>query len=143
LKSKLGANAEPQAGAAAPTEQSSTARHKILFVDNEGKSRKERIAVLREHGFMVYPALDLQQAVTRCWRGAYDLIVVNSIGNIQGACAVCDEIQKNDPKQLILMMTDRANVSDRDYAVSGNPEELLRRVQSLFQRDLASQPVAA
>lgn len=143
MNSKSEPNVQEQTGGAARTQRSSAAGRKILFVDNEVERRKERIALLRQHGFIVYPALDLQQAVTRCRRGAYDVIVVNGSGNIRGACTVCDQILKNDPQQLLLMMTGAAKVSDRDYAVSSDPEELLRRMETLFHQGVDSQPVAA
>lgn len=134
---------QEQTGEAARAERSSAAGRKILLVDDEAERRKERIALLRQHGFIVYPALDLQQAATRCKRGAYDVIVVNGTCNIQGACTVCDQILKNDPQQPLLMMTGGAKASDRDYAVSSDPEELLRRVETLFHQGIDSQPVAA
>ena len=136
-------NVQEQTGGAARAERSSSAGRKILLVDDEAERRKERIALLRQHGFMVYPALDLQQAATRCKRGAYDVIVVNGTGNIQGACTVCDQILKNDPQQPLLMMTGGAKASDRDYAVSSDPEELLRTVETLFHQGIDSQPVTA
>ena len=85
---------------------SSPERPRILFVDNDADRRKARIAILKQHGFMVYPALDLQQAGMRCRRGAYDVVIVNAASNMAAACELCDQIRRTDPRQLLLMMTD-------------------------------------
>ena len=53
---------------------------KVLLIDREPERRNERISVLKTHGYKVFPALDLQQARSRCKPGAFDLIVVNSGG---------------------------------------------------------------
>lgn len=118
-------------------------RRKVLFIDNDTEARKARIALLREHGFMVYPALDLRQAATRCRRGAYDVVVVNGMGDVEGARAVCDQILRNNPQQHLLLMTEESKVSDQDYAVSSTPAELVRRLESVFGATAGSRPAAA
>jgi PleD family two-component response regulator len=50
---------------------------KVLLIDRDPR-RMERISFLKEHGYKVFPALDVQQARDRCKPGVYDLIVVNS-----------------------------------------------------------------
>jgi CheY-like chemotaxis protein len=121
---------------------------KILMVDNDPKGRKDRINILRAHGFSAYPALNRQQASSRCRPGAYDLIVVNSHEEREQALEFCDAIRKENPQQLVLLMT-AANTesADRDGTVSDNPQSLLERVQEMFPKQAAvaeaPAPVAA
>jgi CheY-like chemotaxis protein len=108
---------------------------KILMVDNDPKGRKDRINILRAHGFSAYPALNMQQARTRCRPGAYDLIVVNPRDEKEQALEFCDAIKKQNPQQLLLLMTPaNAEVGDRDDTVSDNPQALLERVEAMFPK---------
>ncbi len=118
---------------------------KILMVDNDPKGRKDRINILRAHGFAAYPALNLQQAMSRCRPGAYDLIVVNPHEGKEQALEFCEAIRKQNPQQLLLLMTSvSVESSDRD-TVSDNPQALLERVQEMFPKQAAAAeaPVAA
>jgi PleD family two-component response regulator len=116
---------------------------KILLIDSDS-DRKARIAILKNHGFMVYPALAIQQARSRCRSGAYDLIIVNA-SNQDSAVEFCDEIRKDLPQQKVLMiMSEKPSAGSDDRAVAGNPEQLLASVESLFQTSGSnSQPRAA
>lgn len=106
--------------------------NKVLLVDSE-PDRKQRISLLKENGWMVYPALDLQQARERCKPGSYDLIVVNGRGKAQAALAICDEILGKDREQLVLLLTDPdVQLPHRDYLVSGTSEELTKKIKSLL-----------
>jgi CheY-like chemotaxis protein len=106
---------------------------KILLVDNAA-DRKTRISLLKNHGFTVYPALDLRQAQQRCKRGRFDLIVVNSEGAPELALEVCDRIKTEDPNQpLILIAAPGMTVPERDFAGSGQPELLLQRIRATFE----------
>jgi CheY-like chemotaxis protein len=117
---------------------------KILMVDNDPKGRKTRINILRAHGFSAYPALNMQQAMTRCKPGAYDLIVVNPRDEKEPALEFCDAIKKQNPQQLLLLMTPAgAEASDRDGAVSDDPQMLLERVQAMFPKHAVASEVSA
>jgi DNA-binding response OmpR family regulator len=106
---------------------------KVLLIDRDPERRKERIAVLKNHGYKVFPALDLQQARDRCKPGAYDLIVVNSGGELKTALDYCDWIIVKDPEQaLLLMVGESVQLPRRSYMVSGNAERLLERIKSMF-----------
>jgi DNA-binding response OmpR family regulator len=108
---------------------------KVLLIDRDPERRKERISVLNKHGYKVFPALDLQQARSRCKPGAFDLIVVNSGGQPEMALELCDSITTKDPKQAVLLMAATGNqLPRRDYIVSDVPEQLLGRIESLFKR---------
>jgi len=108
---------------------------KVLLIDRDPERRKERISVLNKHGYKVFPALDLQQARSRCKPGAFDLIVVNSGGQPEMALELCDSITTKDPKQAVLLMAATGNqLPRRDYIVSDVPEQLLDRIESLFKR---------
>jgi PleD family two-component response regulator len=116
---------------------------KILMVDNDPKNRKERINILRAHGFAAFPALNMQQAKTRCRPGAYDLIVVNPRDEEQQALELCDAIKKQNSQQLLLVMTSaHAEASGRDGTVSDNPQMLLECVQAMFPRHAVASEVS-
>ena len=107
---------------------------KILMVDNDPQGRKDRINILRSHGFSAYPALNLQQARTRCRPGAYDLIVVNPRDEKEPALELCNAIKQQNPNQLLLLMTPDDQTTDAEGTVSNNPQMLLERVQALFPK---------
>jgi DNA-binding NtrC family response regulator len=111
---------------------------KILMVDNDPKSRKERINILRSHGFAAYPALNLQQALTRCKPGAYDLIVVNPREEKEQAMEFCDAIKKQAPQQQLLLMTSVDDATNAEGTVSDNPQKLLERVQAMFPKQTSA-----
>lgn len=75
---------------------------KILIVD-KSMDRKKRIAALKERGFLVFPALKLDEARSRCRPGAYDLIVVNAQDEAETAASFCEELSKRNPAQAVLM----------------------------------------
>jgi DNA-binding response OmpR family regulator len=109
---------------------------KVLLIDRDTEERrKERIAVLKKLGYKVFPALDIQQARSRCKPGAFDLIVVNSGGQPDMALELCEWIRSNDPKQAVLLMVGAIlQLLRRDYMVPDIPERLLERVESMFER---------
>jgi PleD family two-component response regulator len=65
---------------------------KVLLIYRDPERRKERISVLKEHGHKVFPALDLQQARSRCKPDAFELIVVNSDWQLELALELGDSI---------------------------------------------------
>ena len=108
---------------------------KVLLIDRDPEERrKERISVLKQHGYKVFPALNLQQARSRCEPGAFDIIVVNSGGQPDMALELCEWIRSNDPKQAVLLMVGAVQLPRRDYMVSDIPERLLERIESMFER---------
>jgi|SRR5664280_2673394 DNA-binding response OmpR family regulator len=108
---------------------------KVLLIDRDPERRKERISVLKKHGYKVFPALDLQEAKVRCKPDAYDLIVVNSGGQPEMALELCEWIKRNDSKQAVLLMEGAVvQLPRRDYMVSDIPERLLERIESMFER---------
>ncbi len=120
-------------------------KRKILLVDS-GQDRQSRIAILKQHGFRVYPALAIEQARSRCRAGAFQLIILNADQNPDMALELCDQIRQSDPKQHLLVMTSRELHSGlRDNVVSSVPERLLERVESLLGASSGanSEPLAA
>ena len=114
---------------------------RILLID-KAIDRKERIKALKSHGYAVFPALSMDEARSRCLRGGYDLIVVNSEGaDLEPAIQFCDEILRLSPRQqLILCCTGEAG---RDYAVSSDTSSVVQAVESTLsgtagKADLAS-----
>jgi DNA-binding response OmpR family regulator len=107
---------------------------KVLLVDREPERRRERISVLKEHGYKVFPALDIQQARERCKPGVYNLIVVNSEGQPKRALEFCDWIISQDPGQALLLMAGpNVEVPSLNYLVPDTPEQLLERIDSMFE----------
>ena len=108
---------------------------KVLLIDRDTERRNERISVLKKHGYKVFPALDIQQARSRCKPGAFDLIVVNSGGQPNMALELCEWIKSNDPKQAVLLMVGAiVQLPRRDYMVPDIPELLLEKIESMFER---------
>jgi DNA-binding NtrC family response regulator len=107
---------------------------KVLLIDRDPERRKERVSVLKEHGYKVFPALEIQQAKDRCKPGVYDLIVVNSGEQPEMAHEFCDSILRKDPGQAVLLMAgESVQRPRRDYMVSDIPERLLERIESMFK----------
>jgi DNA-binding response OmpR family regulator len=111
---------------------------KILIVDKTD-DRKTRIAAIKARGFAVYPALNLQEARSRCRPGAYDLVVVNGTVEPEACVAFCDQLRERKPKQPVLLtVDDHASVPDRDYLVDNNAAELAGRVEALLRKPSAA-----
>jgi DNA-binding response OmpR family regulator len=103
---------------------------KILLIDN-ASDRKERIKALSDRGYTVFPALKMEEARSRCMRGGYDLIVVHAGEQQEQALAFCEELRASCPKQALLLSGNAAG--DRDYAVRGNQQSLVERVDKMLQ----------
>lgn len=113
---------------------------KILLIDNAA-NRKQRINILRERGYRVFPALRMEEARSRCTRGGYDLIVVNADGQQEQALGFCDEIRSQCPSQLLMMAS--ADGAERDYAVSGDLVSFASAVDKALQDQSADMASAA
>lgn len=113
---------------------------RILLID-KATDRKDRINSLKSRGFAVFPALNMEEARSRCMRGGYDLIVVNANGDHEQAAQFCDDIQRQCPSQQLILCSDAA--AGRDYAVASDVDSLVKAVESALrtgvkQTDLAS-----
>lgn len=113
---------------------------RILLIDN-AIDRKERINALKAQGYVVFPALRMEEARSRCLRGGYDLIVVNAGEEQARATEYCDEIRKNCPSQLLLMSS--KDGAGRDYAIAPDVQSLVQAVDRVLNvkakpADLAS-----
>ena len=109
-------------------------KRKVLIVDNS-IDRKHRIRALKEKGFVVYPALRIAEARTRCKPGSYDMIVVDSGEDQSVAIELCDSLRERSPKQnLLLMVAKGSPFPARDYVVSREPAELVEKVEDILKR---------
>jgi DNA-binding response OmpR family regulator len=113
---------------------------RILLID-KAADRKQRINSLKNRGYAVFPALNLEEARSRCMRGGYDLIVVNANGNQEQATQFCDEIRRQCPRQQVILCTD--GTCEREYAIAPDLESVLKAVESTLHpsekpADLAS-----
>jgi len=113
---------------------------RILLIDN-ASDRKERINALKHRGYAVFPALNLEEARSRCLRGGYDLIVVNANGSHEQAAQFCDDIRRQCPRQQLILCSDGASGSD--HTVAPDVSSVVNAVESALNRnakpaDLAS-----
>ena len=112
---------------------------RILLID-KATDRKERINALKSKGYAVFPALSMEEARSRCMRGGYDLIVVNSNGEHEQAGQFCDDIRRQCPKQQLILCSD--TVAGSDSAVAPDVDSVVKAVESALgggkQADLAS-----
>ncbi len=83
------ANASSANSTSAARPEAKPAAKRILIIDSEPTRRKERVAALKQRGFVVYPALKIEEARSRCRRGGYDLIIVSSAANQEAAMQLC------------------------------------------------------
>jgi DNA-binding response OmpR family regulator len=114
---------------------------KILIVD-KADDRKSRIAAIKDRGFAVYPALNLQEARSRCRPGAYDLVVVNGTQEPEACIAFCDQLRERKPPQAVLLtVADNAGGPHGDYVVGSNPAELADKVEALLRKPSAESDV--
>jgi hypothetical protein len=119
-------------------------RAKVLLADSSPEiPRKERIAAFKEFGFAVFPALNLQQARSRCKPGRFDLIAVVIGEDPNAALQVCDEILARDPQQrLIAVFSPALSLPERSYAVPDDADRLREKIEALFEARM-SQPDSA
>jgi DNA-binding NtrC family response regulator len=100
---------------------------RILLID-KAIDRKERIQALKSRGYVVFPALNRDEARSRCLRGGYDLIMVHADGDQDQAAQFCDDIRSQCPQQRLILCCNGA--SSRDDAVSSDVPSVLRAVDS-------------
>ena len=105
---------------------------KVLIVD-KSIDRKKRIAALKERGLSVFPALQLNDARSRCRPGAYDLVIVNGQDEPEEAATLCDDLCKRTPPQAVLLAVSNGNgPAGREYVVQNDPEALAERAAFLL-----------
>lgn len=90
--------------------------------------------MLKRGGFLVYPALVMDQALSRCRPGTFDLIIVNATEDADSALEFRDQVRRTDPQQRLLLMSEANLRAAGDEVVSGNPERLLERVETLLKQ---------
>ena len=100
---------------------------RILLID-KATDRKERINSLKSRGYAVFPALNMEEARSRCLRGGYDLIVVNANGDQERATQFCDDIRRQCPRQQLILCSDAA--TGRDYAVAPDADSVVKAVEA-------------
>ena len=117
-----------------PQTQNQPKSKRILIIDSEPGRRKERVNALKQRGFAVYPALKLEEARSRCKRGGYDLIIVSSAANAEGALQLCNEINQGTTRQPVLLMTrNGAPASEHNHpVVSDDPKTLADKVEAIL-----------
>lgn len=109
---------------------------RILLID-KALDRKERINALKGRGYAVFPALNMEEARSRCMRGGYDLIVVNANGNHEEASQFCDDIRRQCPKQQLVLCS-----ADGNGAVAPDAGSVVDAVESALGRKAQPADVA-
>ena len=125
--------------------QESGASRTILFIDNGHRDRRrERSAVLKNAGYKVHPARSFEQSLSRIGSGGYDLIIASTDGALEQAQKFIEEVKRNHPRQLLLVM----KLSDNDLLIdcencNADPKMLLERVEAMFRPQEKSEPMMA
>ncbi len=119
----------------------------VLFIDNGHRDRRrERVAVLKEAGFRVHPARSFEQSLSRLGSGAYHLVIASTDGAQESALRFIEEVKRNFPRQLLLVVKAGNLEVPGDYEFStADPKVLLERVQAMMSRNERSndQPMVA
>ncbi len=119
----------------------------ILFIDNGHRDRRrERVAVLKDAGFRVHPARSFEQSLSRLGSGAYHLVIASTDGAQESALRFIEEVKRNFPRQLLLVVKTGNLEVPGDYEFSSaDPKVLLERVQAMMSRSERSndQPMVA
>ena len=117
----------------------------VLFIDNGHRDRRrERSAVLKNAGYKVHPARSFEQSLSRIGSGSYDLIIASTDGALEQAQKFIEEVKRNHPRQLLLVL----KMSDNDVLVdcencNADPKMLLERVEAMFRPEDRSEPMMA
>ena len=118
----------------ASSTQPEVKKPKVLLIDNDPDRRRERIGLLMNAGFNAQPALNIEQARSRCQPGRHDLIIVNALNNETAALQLCDDIRRTNPKQRLLMMAgEGSTLPARDFTISDHPSKLLEEVKAVLK----------
>jgi PleD family two-component response regulator len=114
--------------------KSAVAAKKVLIIDSDGEDRrKERISVLKGLGLHVYPALNIEEARSRCKPGRFDLIVIRAAQDPALAVELCDSIREQEPVQPLLLLARPVDpVPQRDFLAPESISELANRVRELL-----------
>lgn len=123
----------------------SGASRTILFIDNGHRDRRrERSAVLKNAGYKVHPARSFEQSLSRIASGSYDLIIASTDGALDQAQAFIQEVKRNHPRQLMLVMKMSENDAPGEFeTASSDPKVLLERVEAIFRPSERSEPMMA
>jgi PleD family two-component response regulator len=105
---------------------------RILLVDGNNFQRKLRAEILTREGYRVYPATHPEEAISRCRPGAFDLLLINGKEDENAALQFCNEVRRQNPKQLIIMLTQPFAFVPPDACandvVRDGPRELVEQV---------------
>jgi DNA-binding response OmpR family regulator len=117
---------------------------KVLILEDDRKLARFLARVLSEEGFAVDLCARGVDAITQAERVLYDLIVLDWMVPETDGLAVCREIRQAGGTSLILMLTARAETSERvlglkagadDYMVKPfEVDEFVARVRALLRR---------
>ncbi len=112
---------------------------RILLID-KALDRKERINALKSRGYAVFPALNMEEARSRCMRGGYDVIVVNGNGDHEQASHFCDDIRSQCPKQRLILCSEAQ--PGGNGAVASDVNSVVQAVESALDGNARATDVA-
>ena len=117
--------------------------YKILVVDDEKMIRELIKRYAKFEGHEVVEACDGMEAVEKCHKETYDLIIMDVMMPELDGFSACSEIRKTSDTPVI-MLSARGEEYDRihgfeigvdDYVVKPfSPKELMMRVQAIMKR---------
>lgn len=107
-----------------------------LVIDNspDRERRRQRIDVLKEAGYKVYPARELKTAEPRALSGAFQLVLIHEGDDREAALQLCDRIRSQGHKNRVVLLTEKGYVPVRDYAVLADAESLREHIREFGDR---------
>ncbi len=77
---------------------------RVLVVDNHPEAQQVRIVSLWKHGVEVHTVSTIEEARSRLRDDTYDLVLVATRENPEGAIAFRQEIHRQNPKQRVAFL---------------------------------------
>jgi two-component system, OmpR family, phosphate regulon response regulator OmpR len=121
-----------------------SARQRILVVDDDPRLRKLLLRFLGSEGFDVDAVLDAAEMERQLERGRYDLLLLDVMLPGENGFSVCRRLRAAGEAMSVIMLSAKGDDVDRvvglrsgadDYiAKPFNPEELLARIHAVLRR---------
>jgi hypothetical protein len=107
-----------------------------LVIDNspDRERRRQRIDVLKEAGYKVYPAREMKTAEPRALSGAFQLVLIHEGDDREAALRLCDRVRSQGHQNRVVLLTEKGDVPVRDYVVLANPENLREHIREFGDR---------
>lgn len=77
---------------------------RVLLVDPHPVSRKLRARLLNASGYVVFPARDVEEAMSRIKPGAYQAVLI--AGDEEQALRFCEQVRLVHPDQVVIVIAE-------------------------------------